>query len=53
MQNVSIFARGSATDGSGDQLLGSLIGSASNAGAPTLFLGAANATATVAKGGET
>ena len=53
MSNVSIIAKGSAASGSGDQLLGSLVGRSGGAGVPNLFLGAANATTSVPQGGET
>ena len=52
MQNVSIFLEGSATDGSGDQLLGSLTGSSSPSGVPSLVLGAADGTTALPAGGE-
>ncbi len=52
MQNVSIFLEGSATDGSGDQLLGSLTGSSSPLGVPSLVLGATNGTTAIPAGGE-
>ena len=52
MQNVSIFLEGSAADGSGDQLLGSLTGSSSHSGVPSLLLGAANGTTALPAGGE-
>ncbi len=52
MQNVSIFLEGSAADGSGDQVLGSLTGSSSPSGVPSLLLGAANGTTALPAGGE-
>ena len=52
MQNVSIFLEGSAADGSGDQLLGSLTGSSSPSGVPSLLLGAADGTTAHPAGGE-
>lgn len=52
MQNVSIFLEGSAADGSGDQLLGSLTGSSSPSGVPSLLLGAADGTTALPAGGE-
>ena len=52
MQNVSIFTEGAASDGSADQLLGSLTGSASSMGVASLLLGAADGTTAVPTGGE-
>lgn len=52
MQNVSIFLEGSAADGSADQLLGSLTGSSSPSGVPSLLLGAADGTTALPAGGE-
>ena len=52
MQNVSIFLEGSAADGSADQLLGSLTGSSSLSGVPSLLLGAADGTTALPAGGE-
>ena len=52
MQNVSIFLEGSPADGSGDQLLGSLTGSSSLSGVPSLLLGAADGTTAFPAGGE-
>jgi len=52
MQNVSIFLDGSAADGSADQLLGSLTGSSSLSGVPSLLLGAADGTTALPAGGE-
>lgn len=51
MQSVSIFQRGAASDGSGDQLLGGLTGTASSAGVATLQLAAASGTTTAPQGG--
>jgi hypothetical protein len=52
MQNVSIFLEGSAADGSADQMLGSLTGSSSPSGVPSLLLGAADGTTALPAGGE-
>jgi len=49
---VSIFLEGSAADGSADQLLGSLTGSSSPSGVPSLLLGAADGTTALPAGGE-
>ena len=52
MQSMSIYLRGAASDGSGDQLLGSLTGTANGPGVPTLQLAAASGTSAVPQGGE-
>ena len=52
MQSISVFHRGAASDGSGDQRLGGLTGTASSAGVATLQLTAASGSTVAPQGGN-
>ena len=52
MQNLSIVLEGAQPDGAQDQLMGSLIGTSSSLGVPSLLLGGANGTPASPTGGE-
>ena len=52
MQNLSVILEGPQPDGSQDQLMGSLTGTSSSLGVPSLLVGAANGTPASPIGGE-
>ena len=52
MQSLRIVLEGPQPDGSQDQLMGSLTGTSSSLGVPSLLVGAANGTPASPTGGE-